>query len=129
MRAELAGPDRLARALVLHALGQAGRSAHREVIAEAAAAEALAASPADLLRRLTAAVDDDLEEGATDMPSRVETLIAAMTEDPGVRLPGERRLANRERAAREGVSVPAELLEKIRGLAGEASAVKASSHE
>lgn len=60
---------------------------------------------------------------------RVETLIAAMTEDPGVRLPGERRLANRERAAREGVSVPAELLEKIRGLAGEASEVKASSHE
>jgi (2R)-3-sulfolactate dehydrogenase (NADP+) len=60
---------------------------------------------------------------------RVETLIAAMTEDPGVRLPGERRLANRERAAREGVSVPTELLERIRGLAGEASAAKASSHE
>ena len=76
MRAELAGRDRLARALVLHALGQAGRSAHRDVIAEAAAAEALATSPAELLRRLTEAVDDDIEEGATDMPSRVETLIA-----------------------------------------------------
>ena len=34
---------------------------------------------------------------------RVETLVAAMTEEPGVRLPGERRRANRERAAREGV--------------------------
>src|SRR5476651_109776 len=40
---------------------------------------------------------------------RVETLIAAMTEDPGVRLPGERRLASRTLAAREGVNVSAEL--------------------
>ncbi|HEX7557986.1 MAG TPA: Ldh family oxidoreductase, partial [Usitatibacter sp.] len=53
---------------------------------------------------------------------RVETLVAAMTAEPGVRLPGERRHANRERAAREGVSVPAELLAKIRALAGETSA-------
>ena len=53
---------------------------------------------------------------------RVETLIAAMTEDPGVRLPGERRLANRERAVREGVSVPGDLLAKIRALAGETNA-------
>ena len=50
---------------------------------------------------------------------RVETLVAAMTEDPSVRLPGERRRGNRERAAREGVSVPAELLARIRTLAGE----------
>ena len=53
---------------------------------------------------------------------RVETLVAAMTEDPGVRLPGERRNVNRERARREGVSVPADLLAKIRALAGEAHA-------
>ncbi len=52
---------------------------------------------------------------------RVETLVAAMTAESGVRLPGERRYANRERAAREGVSVPAELLAKIRALAGETS--------
>ena len=57
---------------------------------------------------------------------RVETLIAAMTEDPAVRLPGDRRLANRARAAREGVSVPAELLAKIGALAGQADPVKAS---
>jgi hypothetical protein len=74
-RAELAGRDRLARALVLHALGAAGRSKHRDTIAAAAHAEVLAASPAELLRRLAEAVDDDTEEG-TDMPSRVETLIA-----------------------------------------------------
>jgi hypothetical protein len=76
IRAELAGHDRLSRALVLHALGAAGRSAHRETIARAAHAEAAAASAHDLLRRLTEAVDDDVEEGTSDMPSRVETLIA-----------------------------------------------------
>jgi hypothetical protein len=76
MRAELAGRDRLSRALVLHALGTAGRSAHRDAIAAAAHAEAAAASATDLLRRLTEAVDDTVDEGASDMPSRVETLIA-----------------------------------------------------
>jgi (2R)-3-sulfolactate dehydrogenase (NADP+) len=52
---------------------------------------------------------------------RVETLIAAMTEDPGVRLPGERRARNAEKAAREGLAVPADLLDRIRALGGEAS--------
>ena len=77
VRAELAGRDRLARALVLHALDRVGRRAHRETIGEAARVEALAANPNDLLRRLSAPSnrDDDLE-GASDMPSRVETLIA-----------------------------------------------------
>jgi len=76
MRAELAGRDRLSRALVLHSLGAAGRSAHRDAISKAAQAEAAAASAADLLRRLTEAVDDHVDEGASDMPTRVETLIA-----------------------------------------------------
>ena len=74
VRNELAGRDRLSRALVLHALDRAGRSAHRDTIGEAARAEALAADPAELLRRLDE--PDELDEGATDMPSRVETLIA-----------------------------------------------------
>jgi (2R)-3-sulfolactate dehydrogenase (NADP+) len=34
---------------------------------------------------------------------RVETLVAAMMEDGGVRLPGERRVSNREKAERDGV--------------------------
>ncbi len=38
----------------------------------------------------------------------------------GTRLPGSRRLANRERAALEGLSVPRVLLQEIRALAGEA---------
>ena len=84
IRAELAGRDRLARGLVLHVLGAAGRSAHRDQITSAARAEALAATPADLLRRVTEAVTELAEptgepalatEG-DDMPSRVETLIA-----------------------------------------------------
>ncbi|HEY2627542.1 MAG TPA: Ldh family oxidoreductase [Usitatibacter sp.] len=53
---------------------------------------------------------------------RIETLVAAMTEDAEVRLPGERRLHNLERATREGVSIPMELLATIRGLAGESNA-------
>jgi (2R)-3-sulfolactate dehydrogenase (NADP+) len=53
---------------------------------------------------------------------RIETLVAAMTEEPGVRLPGARRNVNRERARREGVSIPAELLARIRALAGDAHA-------
>jgi len=100
IRAELAGRDRLARALALHTLGAAGRSAHRDTIAEAARAEAVAMSPGDLFRRLSQALDQARDQprsharvqdavdraldhvskapddGGTDMPSRVETLIA-----------------------------------------------------
>jgi len=75
VRGELAGRDRLARALMLHALDRAGRSAHRDTIGEAARAEALVADPAELLRRLDEPDQVDEEEGASEMPSRVETLI------------------------------------------------------
>jgi len=99
VRAELAGRDRLSRALVLHTLGAAGRSAHRDTIADAARAEALALSPRALVDKLShalvrgaardrprpGALDDGLlaegaggqaDDGGPDMPSRVETLIA-----------------------------------------------------
>src|SRR5947209_14219969 len=46
---------------------------------------------------------------------RVETLIAAMVAEEGVRLPGERRQRNRARALREGIRVAPELLATIRG--------------
>jgi (2R)-3-sulfolactate dehydrogenase (NADP+) len=52
---------------------------------------------------------------------RVETLIAAMVAEEGVRLPGERRQRNRERALREGIRVAPELIATIRALAGEPS--------
>lgn len=67
------------------------------------------------------AVDPVALAGKAAYDERIETLIAVMTQDSGVRLPGERRRANRERAAHAGVSVPDELLAKIRTLAGEAS--------
>ena len=83
IREELAGRDRLARALVLHTIGAAGRSAHRDTIARAARAEAISLSPRDLVHKLSEALVRDepmpeasLEDGGTDMPSRVETLIA-----------------------------------------------------
>ncbi|MEO7092600.1 MAG: cyclic nucleotide-binding domain-containing protein, partial [Polyangiales bacterium] len=82
IRTELAGRDRLARGLVLHLLGSAGRSAHRASITDAARAEALATSPAELLRRVTDALHETTgepartDEGEPDMPSRVETLMA-----------------------------------------------------
>ena len=64
------------------------------------------------------AIDPGALAGNEVFFERIETLIAAMIEDPNVRLPGDRRRGNRERAGREGVSVPAELLAKINALAG-----------
>lgn len=64
------------------------------------------------------AVDPEALAGESMYYSRVEALIEKMLEDPGVRLPGERRLTNQENAAREGVQVPDELYAKIRTLAG-----------
>jgi (2R)-3-sulfolactate dehydrogenase (NADP+) len=40
---------------------------------------------------------------------RMATLIAAIEAQPGARLPGTRRLANRSRAARDGIVIPPEI--------------------
>jgi (2R)-3-sulfolactate dehydrogenase (NADP+) len=55
-----------------------------------------------------------LSGGAYD--ARMQVLLAAVATEPGVRLPGERRLAARERAAREGLSVPRAVHDEIRAL-------------
>jgi (2R)-3-sulfolactate dehydrogenase (NADP+) len=68
------------------------------------------------------AIDPAALAGKDVFFERIETLIAVMTEEPGLRLPGERRRENRERSSREGVAVPADLLAKIRSLAGETDA-------
>jgi (2R)-3-sulfolactate dehydrogenase (NADP+) len=65
------------------------------------------------------AIDPGALSGQAVYLERVETLIAAMVADPGVRLPGERRRKNAERARSEGVAVPADLLARIRTMAGE----------
>ena len=67
------------------------------------------------------AIDPGALAGREVFLERVETLIAAMLEDPDVRLPGARRIAQREKARAAGIVVPAELLERIRALAGEAA--------
>lgn len=48
--------------------------------------------------------------------ARMQSLAAAMARDPAVRLPGSRRLAQRERSASEGVSIDAALHAEIRAL-------------
>ena len=67
------------------------------------------------------AIDPAALAGKSVYEERVETLVEVMLADEEVRLPGERRRANRERAQRDGVAVPAELMAKIRTLAGEPS--------
>ena len=68
------------------------------------------------------AIDPAALAGSSAYFERVEALIAAMLEDGDVRLPGQRRLEQRERARREGVAIPADLHAKIAALAGEARA-------
>jgi (2R)-3-sulfolactate dehydrogenase (NADP+) len=48
---------------------------------------------------------------------RVETLIAAMLEDEGVRLPGERRVEELARAQKEGIEIPDALIKQLKELA------------
>jgi (2R)-3-sulfolactate dehydrogenase (NADP+) len=67
------------------------------------------------------AIDPVALAGRSVYEERIETLVEAMLADDEVRLPGERRRRNRERAQREGVAIPADLMAKIRALAGEAS--------
>jgi (2R)-3-sulfolactate dehydrogenase (NADP+) len=67
------------------------------------------------------AIDPAALAGSEVYFERVETLITAMLEEPDVRLPGERRQRNRHQAQRDGVQIPAELMAKIRALAGEKS--------
>ncbi|MDJ0608493.1 MAG: Ldh family oxidoreductase [Kiloniellales bacterium] len=50
---------------------------------------------------------------------RLETLLAAMLAQDGVRLPGSRRLEARARAEREGLALPAGLHRELQALAGE----------
>lgn len=63
------------------------------------------------------AIDPRALAGEAVYLERVETLVAAMTEDPAVRLPGDRRRINAEKARASGVEIPAELLARIRALA------------
>jgi (2R)-3-sulfolactate dehydrogenase (NADP+) len=63
-------------------------------------------------------IDPDALAGRSIYLERVETLIAAMTEDEGVRLPGARRDAIAAKAAADGVDVPQPLVDQLERLAG-----------
>jgi (2R)-3-sulfolactate dehydrogenase (NADP+) len=62
-------------------------------------------------------VDPGALAGREAYLERVETLIAAMTQDEGVRLPGARRDALAAKAVREGIEVPDALAGQLRTLA------------
>ena len=58
-------------------------------------------------------IDPDALAGRDVFFERVETLIEAMLEDEGVRLPGARRHALAEAALRDGVEIPANVLASL----------------
>jgi (2R)-3-sulfolactate dehydrogenase (NADP+) len=63
------------------------------------------------------AIDPGALAGSAAYEERIETLIAAMLEDEGVRLPGERRHQLVAAARADGVAVPDALLKQLRELA------------
>src|SRR5487761_2424029 len=63
-------------------------------------------------------VDPDALAGRDVYLDRIETLVAEMTKEPGVRLPGARRDALSRRAQTKGIEVPQALADKLRSLAG-----------
>ena len=62
-------------------------------------------------------IDPDALAGNSVYHARVEALVAAMLEDPGVRLPGERRSALAAGADKAGVTLSDSLLAQLRSLA------------
>ncbi|MDJ0738626.1 MAG: Ldh family oxidoreductase [Gammaproteobacteria bacterium] len=62
------------------------------------------------------AIDPDAFS-AGGFAARLETLLDAILQQDGTRLPGERRHALREQAARAGVTIPAALFDELNGLA------------
>jgi (2R)-3-sulfolactate dehydrogenase (NADP+) len=67
--------------------------------------------------QLVLAIDPGAFAGRDVFAERL-TALAGMIEGDGARIPGASRLARRENAAREGVSVDAKLLKEVRALAG-----------
>lgn len=62
-------------------------------------------------------IDPDALAGRDVYLERVETLIGAMLEDAGVRLPGARRSAIAQRSRARGIDIPQALADRLRALA------------
>ena len=58
-------------------------------------------------------VIDPAAFGGGDMLSRVEALLGTMLAEEGVRLPGDRRLAERARRRSDGIDLPSELYDEL----------------
>ncbi|NQV84263.1 MAG: Ldh family oxidoreductase [Rhodospirillales bacterium] len=56
--------------------------------------------------------------GGDDAVARIGTLMEAISEQPGVRIPGQRRLNNRQKAETDGVDIPDKLLKDLMWRAG-----------
>lgn len=65
------------------------------------------------------AVDPDAFSGRERFLERIETIIGNITSQEGARLPGARREALRKQAASSGLTVPGNLVEEARALAGQ----------
>jgi (2R)-3-sulfolactate dehydrogenase (NADP+) len=63
------------------------------------------------------AIDPGALAGNDVFYERIETLVAAMVEDPNVRLPGQRRVALAHTAQADGIEVAPALLEQLEALA------------
>jgi (2R)-3-sulfolactate dehydrogenase (NADP+) len=62
-------------------------------------------------------IDPDAMGGRDIFNERIETLVAAMIEDGGVRLPGARRYGLQEKAQAQGITIPDALLAQLQTLA------------
>ncbi len=71
-----------------------------------------AEGPPPAVGQVLIALDPAAFSGA-NYAQRMATMLAAVTAEPGVRLPGDRRLAARERARREGLAVAEDLHAQI----------------
>lgn len=67
--------------------------------------------------QLFLAIDPGALAGSETYHQRLETLVAAMAAEDGVRLPGSRRESARETASHSGITVPEALLTQLRHLA------------
>jgi len=63
------------------------------------------------------AISPEAFGSGADYSKRLETLLTALSEEPGVRLPGDRRHTFRQQAQKVGVEVPQDLIDKLEAFA------------
>lgn len=66
-------------------------------------------------------IDPEAFSGRANFLDRIEAIMESIADQEGARIPGSRAIALREKAARDGLSVPANLVEEAKALAGQTS--------